>query len=280
MCFWQIVIPFQFRQITAVMSKLKTDQTNVKLKSITRTLTSVVFRPLFSFWCKTKFLRPVLAVTSYPDASLWLVTSRNHPREFVRRSAWRDDPKDFRDIRKVCSWPPRKKCNRTTLLSSRKIPVNITLWNSSRVSWNACLKTSFDRPRFHVFIAVSQGTPSVWLSMASYSKYLLIGLPVLTLAGIAALWWSRRERQELYKEVGRVTELFTYPVKSCKGIPVDEIKCYKEGMEFDRWDWTKIVTFWEGILRLAWEEVLAIYGRISHHNSVCRQQNQYADKVH
>lgn len=70
--------------------------------------------------------------------------------------------------------------------------------------------------------------------MASYSKYLLIGLPVLTLAGIAALWWSRRERQVTYNEVGRVTELFTYPVKSCKGIPVDEIKCYKEGMEFDR----------------------------------------------
>ena len=69
--------------------------------------------------------------------------------------------------------------------------------------------------------------------MASYSKYLLIGLPALGLAGLAALWWQR-ERKKTYQEVGRVTELFIYPVKSCRGIPVENVKCFKEGMEFDR----------------------------------------------
>ena len=68
----------------------------------------------------------------------------------------------------------------------------------------------------------------------SYSKYLLIGLPVVALAGFAALWWQRNDRRRSYMEVGRVSGLFFYPVKSCKGIRVDDVKCFKEGMEFDR----------------------------------------------
>lgn len=68
--------------------------------------------------------------------------------------------------------------------------------------------------------------------MPSYSKYLLIGLPVLALAGFAALWWQRRKG--IYKAVGRVSDLFVYPVKSCKGIQLTEAKCCKEGIEFDR----------------------------------------------
>ena len=68
----------------------------------------------------------------------------------------------------------------------------------------------------------------------SYSKYLLIGFPVVVLAGLAALWWERNERRRSYKEVGRVSDLFIYPVKSCKGIRVDDVKCFKEGMEYDR----------------------------------------------
>ena len=72
-------------------------------------------------------------------------------------------------------------------------------------------------------------------SMAStYSKYLLIGLPALAVAGLAALWWQRREKRQSYKEVGRVSELLIYPLKSCKGIRVDQAKCFLEGMEFDR----------------------------------------------
>ena len=70
--------------------------------------------------------------------------------------------------------------------------------------------------------------------MVSYSKYLLIGLPVVALAGIAALWWKRQGRRQSYMEVGRVSGLFFYPVKSCKGIRVDDVQCFKEGMEFDR----------------------------------------------
>ncbi|KAJ7365553.1 Mitochondrial amidoxime reducing component 2 [Desmophyllum pertusum] len=70
--------------------------------------------------------------------------------------------------------------------------------------------------------------------MAEYSKYLLIGLPVVALASIAALWWRGKERTRSYKEMGRVSGLFIYPVKSCKGIRVDDVKCFREGMEFDR----------------------------------------------
>ncbi|KAL9953903.1 hypothetical protein ACROYT_G041376 [Oculina patagonica] len=70
--------------------------------------------------------------------------------------------------------------------------------------------------------------------MVSYSKYLLIGLPVVALAGFAALWWQRNMRRRSYKEVGRVSGLFFYPVKSCKGIRVHDAKCLKEGMEYDR----------------------------------------------
>ena len=69
---------------------------------------------------------------------------------------------------------------------------------------------------------------------ASYSKYLLFGLPLLALTGLAALWWQERERKTSGLEVGRVTELLIYPVKSCKGIRLTEAKCFKEGMEFDR----------------------------------------------
>ena len=72
---------------------------------------------------------------------------------------------------------------------------------------------------------------------SSYSKYiLLIGLPVLTFASLAALWWKKKgEKKRTYEEMGRVSELFIYPVKSCKGIRVTEAKCFKEGMEFDRY---------------------------------------------
>ncbi|RMX35506.1 hypothetical protein pdam_00003781 [Pocillopora damicornis] len=53
--------------------------------------------------------------------------------------------------------------------------------------------------------------------MVPQSKYLLIGLPVVTLAGIAALWWKQHVKSRSFKEVGSVTGLFVYPVKSCKG---------------------------------------------------------------
>ena len=70
--------------------------------------------------------------------------------------------------------------------------------------------------------------------MASYSKYLFIGLPVAALAGCTALWLREKMSRRSFKEVGRVSGLFVYPVKSCKGIRVQEVKCFKEGMEYDR----------------------------------------------
>ena len=70
--------------------------------------------------------------------------------------------------------------------------------------------------------------------MAAYSKYLLIGVPVAVLASCAVLWLREKQRRRSFKEVGRVSGLFVYPVKSCKGIRVRDVKCFKEGMEYDR----------------------------------------------
>lgn len=69
---------------------------------------------------------------------------------------------------------------------------------------------------------------------SSYSKYLLIGLPVVALAGVGVLWWQRREEKDSCTEVGHVRELWVYPVKSCKGIQLTEAKCFKRGIEYDR----------------------------------------------
>ena len=59
---------------------------------------------------------------------------------------------------------------------------------------------------------------------------------MLTFASLAALWWKKKgEKKRTNEEVGRVSELIIYPVKSCKGIRVTEAKCFNEGMEFDRY---------------------------------------------
>ena len=71
--------------------------------------------------------------------------------------------------------------------------------------------------------------------MATYSKYILtIGVPIAVVAGIGVLWWQRKKKKPILNEVGRVSDLIIYPVKSCKGIRVSEAKCFKEGMEYDR----------------------------------------------
>ena len=71
--------------------------------------------------------------------------------------------------------------------------------------------------------------------MATYSKYILmIGVPIAVVAGIGVLWWQRKNKKPTLNEVGRVSDLIIYPVKSCKGIRVSEAKCFKEGMEYDR----------------------------------------------
>ena len=71
--------------------------------------------------------------------------------------------------------------------------------------------------------------------MATYSKYILmIGVPIAVVAGIGVLWWQKKKKKSTLNEVGRVSDLIIYPVKSCKGIRVSEAKCFKEGMEYDR----------------------------------------------
>ncbi|KAK3730362.1 hypothetical protein QZH41_014839 [Actinostola sp. cb2023] len=47
------------------------------------------------------------------------------------------------------------------------------------------------------------------------------------------MYWRRRQRHEFHC-VGKVSGLFIYPVKSCKGIPVDCAMCFDQGLQHDR----------------------------------------------
>ena len=106
--------------------------------------------------------------------------------------------------------------------------ISTIAWRSDLGTWSRHSHMTC-RPRFWGLIESLQ-------RMAEYSKYLLIGVPVAVLVSCAVLWLREKQRRRSFKEVGRVSGLFVYPVKSCKGIRVRDIKCFKEGMEYDRWD--------------------------------------------
>ena len=40
---------------------------------------------------------------------------------------------------------------------------------------------------------------------------------------------------ELFRQVGYVSGLFIYPVKSCAGIELENAVCFTEGIQFDRY---------------------------------------------
>ncbi|KAM5165677.1 mitochondrial amidoxime-reducing component 1 [Mantella aurantiaca] len=69
--------------------------------------------------------------------------------------------------------------------------------------------------------------------MESLSKHrtLLLGLAGLG-ATVAVTWFflSRRKKKRVRK-VGQISQLFLYPVKSCKGIPLQEAECREYGLK-------------------------------------------------
>lgn len=49
----------------------------------------------------------------------------------------------------------------------------------------------------------------------------------------AAFLYLTKKRRSKYQKVGAVSELYIYPVKSCKGIKVDSLRCTKLGVEYE-----------------------------------------------
>lgn len=62
---------------------------------------------------------------------------------------------------------------------------------------------------------------------------ILIGLVLGTVLKFTVSWWMRRRREKFFEKVGRVSKLYFYPVKSCKGIQLTEGECTKYGVKFN-----------------------------------------------
>ncbi|KAM9316858.1 uncharacterized protein PAF06_007951 [Gastrophryne carolinensis] len=69
------------------------------------------------------------------------------------------------------------------------------------------------------------------MEVLSKHRTLLMGLAGLG-ATLAVTWFflSRRKKKQL-RRVGEVSQLFLYPIKSCKGIPLQEAECKEYGLK-------------------------------------------------
>lgn len=79
-------------------------------------------------------------------------------------------------------------------------------------------------------------TGSRWFSLTNFGLSPLSAsatLAVLVTLGMAAAWywrWRDRRRPLRLKQVGTVSGLFIYPIKSCKGIAVQQAEVTKLGL--------------------------------------------------
>ena len=72
---------------------------------------------------------------------------------------------------------------------------------------------------------------------ASYSRLWTISLPLsLPVLAFAYYWWKQRQVRQIehFEQVGHVSGLFIYPVKSCAGIWLKTANCLTAGIQFDR----------------------------------------------
>lgn len=58
----------------------------------------------------------------------------------------------------------------------------------------------------------------------------LTGLILAIVLKYSATWWMRKRRETLFEKIGQVSALYLYPVKSCKGVKIDEGVCTKYGI--------------------------------------------------
>lgn len=74
------------------------------------------------------------------------------------------------------------------------------------------------------------------IPMVVQSKYIVLSLSAVAAAAataVAYMSWRKNRRRE-YHVVGHVSGLFIYPVKSCRGIPLESTRCLKQGLQHDR----------------------------------------------
>ena len=64
-------------------------------------------------------------------------------------------------------------------------------------------------------------------------KVLVVSLPVALCVAVA-LWWLKGRKSNNFIQVGYVSALYVYPVKSCKGIKLDKALCLPHGIQHDR----------------------------------------------
>lgn len=72
--------------------------------------------------------------------------------------------------------------------------------------------------------------------LSTDSRVMLLSVPVAVATGALAFWWMRKQRTRTYEEVGFVSALNVYPVKSCKAISLEHAECLVTGIKYDR-DW-------------------------------------------
>ena len=60
---------------------------------------------------------------------------------------------------------------------------------------------------------------------------ILVGLILAATLKYGASWWMRRRRNHLFEQIGKVSKIFIYPVKSCKGVQLTEGTCTIYGIE-------------------------------------------------
>ena len=57
----------------------------------------------------------------------------------------------------------------------------------------------------------------------------------VAVVGLGAVWWyKKRKARRYYRPVGVVSGLNVYPIKSCKGITLQEASCLQMGIKYDR----------------------------------------------
>lgn len=67
----------------------------------------------------------------------------------------------------------------------------------------------------------------------SHSKLIALSVSAIA-ASVAAVVYMRYKWRNEFHAVGKVTGLYIYPVKSCKGIRLDSAVCLEQGLEHDR----------------------------------------------
>ena len=70
--------------------------------------------------------------------------------------------------------------------------------------------------------------------MGTFSKYVIISLPLAVTVGVAVFWWIRKWSWRQYERVGVVSGLEVFPIKGCGGMALQSADCGQAGIKYDR----------------------------------------------